>query len=254
LCTCTAAPFVDLDGFTQSIAYYKELEVPWPRVSILSAAMTRRLHDTFTPDELRDVPFLNQCKTSRKEKAIAGNTLHISRDKLGGKKTAEGEYESDTQDTIACMSGFYVKLLDQSIELISPCRACEKYPLGYRLWAKTTFTDVEDYRKKLEELIETHMPTTVTNDMLLGFREDLKLEPQQDSIILKSYHQSHHITGSPFWPNLGRLIEEKRYTYEEISKILMQQGAPVFSIPIMVRRLFDQGFLDETLIGTQAVA
>ena len=51
---CTATARAGVDWVRELIDYYSTGPVPWPRISVLSRGMLRRLHAAFSPMELRD--------------------------------------------------------------------------------------------------------------------------------------------------------------------------------------------------------
>ena len=73
--------------------------------------------------------------------------------------------------TIACMTGFLVNMIDKSIQLISPCVMSEKWPLGYRIYGETIFTDTDDFRVQLNKIIEDLMPEKLDPDVIIKFHD-----------------------------------------------------------------------------------
>lgn len=247
VCTATAVPLKNPDWFRSLIAFYRESTLPWPRISVLSTSILRKIHETYTPEELRDVELLMQMRTSVRPKAKSGRTLDWETKKLGGVPRSSYKGIEYVQGSIACVSGFYVNMVDRTIKLISPCQATERWPKGYRIFAEETFTDADTYRAVVEKIIREHMLENVTTDHRLAFRDDLKHEPRPDGFSLISPNQRHHITGQPFLTPLGSLIAEGDNTFGRISDLLLKEGVSPLSVSFTVKDLFDQGLLDETV-------
>lgn len=247
VCTATARPLKDPDWFRGLIAFYREETLPWPRISVLSTSMLRKIHETYTPEELRDVELFMQMRDAIQNKARSGRVLGYETEKLGGLQRPAYKGIEYVQGSIACVSGFYVNMVDRTIKLISPSKATERWPKGYRIFAEETFTDAETYRAGIEKIIQEHMPENVTTDHRLAFRDDLKHEPRPDGFSLISSNQRHHVKGESFLTPLGRLIDGGERTFGQISDSLLKKGVSPLSVSFTVKDLFDQGLLDETV-------
>ena len=247
VCTATAVPLKNPDWFRSLIAFYREESLPWPRISVLSPSMLRKIHETYTPEELRDVELLIQTRGSMRQKARSGRTLDYGTERLGGQPSPSYKGIEYIQGSIACVTGFYVNMVDRTIKLVSPCQATKKWPNGYRVFAEDIFKDAESYRTKIEGMIEKYMPENVTVDRRLSFRDDLRHEPRSDGFSLMSANQQHHITGQPFLITFGNLIARGDKTFGQIYDLLVERGGPALGISLTVKDLFNKGLLDETV-------
>ena len=248
LCTATAAPLKDSEWLRSLIAFYREGTHPWPRLSVLSVSMLRQIHETYTPDELRDVELLMQMKNAPRMKATSGRILHAEKEKLGGVKIPD-EAPFIPQGSIACVSGFLINMVDRTIQLISPCYASEQWPYGYRVFAEEKFQDASDYRAILEHIIETQITEHLFPEMVLAFRDDLQYSSTSEGFMLLSPNKRHHLRGKTFHKQLGELIAQGDKTYREIVDILTDTEASVFDVSRIITKLFDRGLLDESQIG-----
>ena len=246
LCTATAVPLKNPDWIRSLIAFYREETLPWPRISVLSTSMLRKIHETYTPEELRDVEMLMQMRDSVHQKAKSGRSLDCETEKLGGLPRPSYKGIEYIQSSISCVTGFYVNMADRTIKLISPCQATERWPYGYRVFAEDTFTDAGTYRAGIEGMIEKYMPENVTVDRRLAFRDDLRHEPRSDGFSLISSNQRHHITGQSFLTGLGSVIARGDSTFGRIYDLLVKKGTSALAVSFTVKDLFDKGLLDET--------
>ena len=247
VCTATAVPLKNPDWFRSLITFYRENTLPWPRISVLSPSMLKKIHETYTPEELRDVELLMQMRASVRPKARSGRTLNRDVERLGGLPRAAHKGIEYVQGSISCMTGFLVNMVDRTIKLVSPCHATEKWPRGYRVFAEDTFTDAENYRTVIQGMIQDRMQENISVEMLLSFRDDLKHVPRPDGFSLISPNQRHHFTGRPFLITLGEFIAGGDKTFGQIYDALFENGAPALAVSMTVKDLFDQGLLDETV-------
>jgi len=246
-CTSTAAPLKNIEKFRELLKYYRNYNMPWPQVSILTESMAKKLHETFTPEELFEASLVDKTANTDELKAVSGKTLNWKRNKTDDIQKRVDDFEFIPQASISCVTGFLVNMIDHSIQLISPCKASEKNPFGYRIFAEDSFTDAKDYRKKIERIIEKHMKDNVESDTILAFRDDLSFEISLNGFKLKSLYQTHHVSGDSSIILLGTLIAEKRLTYHEISTALREKGGNALVVSSMVKNFHTQGFLDETI-------
>jgi len=225
---------------------YRERRDFAPRLSVLTVPILRRIHETFTVDELRDVEVLPQTRDVIHRKVKAGRTLSFPLEKLGGMERPDLK----PQGTIDCSTGFKVNMVDRSIQLMSPCDATERWPLGSRIYGEDRFDDAESYRAALLRLIDQHMVEHVPGDMLVAFRDDLQYTPHPEGFSLTTAcTQVHHVTGKTLYRRIGDLIERGDQTYSNIVDALDRSGANVFAVLGAIRSLFDRGLLDETLMS-----
>ncbi len=67
--------------------------------------------------------------------------------------------ENDDGDTIACLSGFILNMAERTVTLSTPYNSSKKYPLGQKFYGTQTFTDADDFREVMRNMIQTYMPT-----------------------------------------------------------------------------------------------
>jgi radical SAM family RiPP maturation amino acid epimerase len=244
VCTSTAVVH-DTAWMRELIAFYRQYQAPWPRLSVLSKAMLHKIHDLYSPEELRDVELLMQVKTGPRRKVTAGRIL---KEQGGMRERAEGHYLDGIvpQGSIACVTGFLINMVRGSIQLVSPCYTCQKWPYSYRIFDEATFTDAEGFRQAMETLIARNMPENPPKDMLMQFRDDLAYRPTEEGFDLVSPNQVHHFRQKTLHSPLGKLIAEGTHTYDDLYDLMMDHGnINPMSVIAMVKKLFDDGFLNE---------
>ena len=110
------------------IEFYSKGPVPWPRISVLSRGMMRRLHRAFTPMEMRDATLLMQQKDAGVLRAkVPGGRERMLKQLVEADDLRKVDFENlpegfePPQGSIACISGFLVNMVNRTVKLISPC-------------------------------------------------------------------------------------------------------------------------------------
>jgi radical SAM family RiPP maturation amino acid epimerase len=244
---CTSTAVVDDAAWIRElIAFYRRGTHPWPRLSVLSTAKLLKIHDLYTPDELRDVELLMQMKDHPRPKVSGGRILQ----EQSGLRDRDTDRYLDgivPQGSIACVSGFLINLVNGTIEMISPCYTSEQWPHGYRVFDRAAFEpNPADFRRALEGLIARNMPATPDPEMIARFRDDLTYRPTAEGFDLVSPNQVHHFRGPVLYGVVGEMIAAGRYSYARLSDALMTTPDvnPLIAANA-VQKLFEGGFLDE---------
>lgn len=212
------------------------------RLSILNLGVLRRLYEIFTPEELLRFELLPQNRESILIKARAGKTLHKVSECTGkdlGHTVEEGP------GSISCVSGFWVNMVDRSIQLVSPCTATDRRPLGFRVHSAGTFDNPKGFGDFIEKAMFEHMPVALPDNQAVAFREDLIFDPVEDGFTLASGFTLHSCKGGAYVREMGRLIAEGRHMPADITSALLDTGADIFAVRATLQNLFDKGLLED---------
>lgn len=248
VCTSTAA-CAKKEWIDQLVEFYRPRNLPWPRLSILSAAMLRQVHENHSPEQLRDVSMVIQSKDSERPKVAGGRILEQQND-LRQRSTKDYLQEIIPQGTIACVSGFYINLIQKTIKLVSPCYTSEQWPYGYRVFDEAQFDSDLEFQKTLIDMIDRNMPETLPAGMPLRLRDDLVFRRMENGFDLVSPNQIHHFLDKPVFIAMARILAGPVRTVREASEhLLMEYGQNPFEVSILLNTLFHRGFLDEVGIG-----
>ena len=253
LCTSTAV-CNDINWIKELLSYYQNRKdgtvYYWPRLSILSLPVLKKIHTAFTPMEIKDIDLLIQVKDHERPKVTGGRILKeqaglrgiedfsvLDRSKLAA---------SIPQGTIACVSGFNINLVSRKIMIFSPCYTSEKWPHGFRVFGETSYTDESDFGEAITGLVDKYMISSPPMDEILRFRDDIIYHPTEEGFDLATPHQLHHFKGKSKYGPLGQLISEGTYTYSQIFGILLEKHKvnPIV-LRMIVQQLFDDGYIDE---------
>ncbi|MGL5833804.1 MAG: radical SAM family RiPP maturation amino acid epimerase [Waterburya sp.] len=211
------------------------------RFSILSLKILDRLYEEFTPEELVHVGLVMQNKESLMKKAVAGRSLERNK-----KNTKNNEADDKAaQTTIACVTGFLFNMVERSVKLISPCKADERWPNGYRIYDEGTFTNVDDLKVLLERMISNCMPLSVRESDIIRFRHDLKFESLIDGFKLSTNYLTLNFRHRPMLRELGEIILKGDKTAEEIAVTFENLGISKEDTFYSLNLMFKRGVLDE---------
>lgn len=244
--SCTSTAFIsDTKWMRELINYYRQYALPWPRLSVLSKDSLFKIHDLYTPEELRDVSLLMQMKEQVQPKVSGGRIL----DEHNGLRDREADKYLDEivpQGSIACVSGFLINMVNRTIKLVSPCYTNKKWPFGYRIFDESTFEDKNDFRQAVERMIERNMPDTPSLHTPIKFRDDLLYRAVDKGFDLISPNQAHHFTGKAVYGPLGGMIARGNMTCNDLyDRAVKKHGINLMVAMAAVKSLFDGGFLDE---------
>jgi len=245
LLTTTAASH-DIEWLSNLIEYYDRNGKLWPRISVLSEGALKKIHSSFNPKELFNIQFVMQMKEQSGNK-ITGGRIFDDSSWLSGY-----DAESTIRDAIvspgsvACISGFLINLVSRTIELVSPCYVSSKWPLGYRIHDKATFTDENDFPNIIQDMIDRNMHDFPSASHPLRFRDDLVYKSTEAGFDLISPHQIHHFTIEDTCSPLGDLIDQGTLTYEEIySTLIENHNVNPIVLKAAILRLYNNGFINE---------
>lgn len=254
---CTATARAGVDWVRELIDYYSTGPVPWPRISVLSRGMMRRLHAAFSPMELRDTQMLMQQKDAEAHRAkVPGGRERMLRQLVEADDLRDVDFENlpegfePPQGSIACISGTLVNMVHRTVKLISPCYTTMQYRYGYRVFDETTFDDgPEGFEAALERIVGRSMVARPYPEMPMRWRDDLKAVPQPDGFTLLSPTTRRDFRKGELHVRTAELIGRGDLTYEQIFDALSDNPriGPIVALS-MLDSLFRKGLLCELAI------
>jgi hypothetical protein len=216
------------------------------RFSILTLKILDAVHATFTAEELFGVELVLLNPEALTRKAIAGRA-RTARLKMhpatGGARDTDVDAE---QTTIACVSGFLVNMVNGTIQLVTPTRASDRWPLGYRIYGERKFQTAREFRSGIEELIAAHMAPEVSGSDVLRLCEGVRYRPEPEGGFELSRHNGRlTVRGFSGAALLGDMLHEGNHTAGDIQTALMREGADILVTASAIQGLFDRGFLND---------
>jgi radical SAM family RiPP maturation amino acid epimerase len=245
--TTTAAPMKNVAWTRQVLALFNRHRFVCNRFSLLTLKALHQVHREFTPQEIFGVELVLQNKDAVVGKANAGRAMERKqRMEQAGKSTQLAILDTD-QSTIACVSGFLVNMVTRTVQLVTPTRSSERWPLGYRIYAEGRFATAAEFRAIVDDMIETHMPEDLSGDHVLAFRPDLSYNQLADGFELSGaggtkYTIRSDVIGARY---LGELIHKGDRMASDIIAAMVRSGCDIFQVAAYLRHLFDLGAFDD---------
>lgn len=209
------------------------------RFSILSLKILKSVFAEFTPEELIRVNLVMQNKESLVNKAVAGRSREQQQ------KSGEFDPNKAAQETIACVSGFLFNMVERSVKLISPCKADDRWPKGYRIYDQGTFETADHLKVLLERMIVKQMPLGIRSGDRLRFRRDLKYEKMEGGFKVATRYLTLKFRNRPLIQKLGEVIANGDKTMAEIVAEFEGLGVPAPETYESLNLMFNRGILDE---------
>jgi|GEM_PF-265067 len=218
--------------------------------SVLTVKQMDQIHKEFTAEELvfTGMKFVN--KGSSVKKATAGRALEKLNRQIENGRNEESDDVKDelTQGTIACVSGFLFNMVEKTIQLISPCKASEQWPKGYKVLSEGSFSSAADVRQLMERMIDENMPVTLTDNDRVRFRDDIHLELLADGFRMSTECWSQTIHDPRYAREFGELVLTGLSTVSQIVEALHPLGISAREIKASIDVLFKNGLLNDELV------
>ena len=253
---CTATARAGEEWVEQLQAFYSRASTPWPRISVLSRNIMRKLHKRFSPMEMRDTTLLMQQADGefQRKKVPGGREKMLQRliDAHDVRSCDPDNIPNDLdipQGSIACVSGLLINMVNRSIKLISPCYSSREHPYGYRVFDETHFEGLEDFEVKLARMLDRSMVISPYMGMPMKWRDDLKYIPREDGFILQSPTVQRVFSKGSAHKVVGEMVAAGNRSYGEIFDALSDDPeiGPLAAAALL-NGLFERGYLCELVI------
>jgi radical SAM family RiPP maturation amino acid epimerase len=240
----TSQPVKHLDRVRRLIELSNIRDDFYIRFSVLTLRQLNALHAEFSAEDLATVSLIPRNKGSLAPIALVG---------AARKPQLSQRAETGQDETIACVSGFLLNMVERSIQLVTPCLASERWPLGYIVYEQAFFRDETDLERTIGRMIATHMPDDIPADRPLRFRSDLKYSPRPNGFQLASPHAALAFRNNPLLDELGDVISQGTMCLNDVVHYFREE----FSVDEDISRnwiklLFDNGVLDEEPLRLEA--
>ena len=159
--TTTAMPFRNVEFTRKVLEFYAEHGQWINRFSVTTKKDFEMLHKNFSEEELKFWELIPQFENRAAPKATAGRVRKLVLERLESERKIAFDYNLENPGSISCVSGFLCNLPERRVRLISPVPACDRWPLGYYVYADETWDHIDELQGILENLIRTRMKTTV---------------------------------------------------------------------------------------------
>ena len=249
--TTTAQAQKHVERVRELLRLAEERDGMLERFSILTLKQWKLIHDAFDPAELTYVECIPQNKEAfNSSKSISGRALERHRKRVA--KNQEELIPDDQTFTTACVSGFLVNMVDRTVRLITPCHACDRWPLGYWVVDHGTFSDGATLARLLDRMVEDNMPLTVPRDKPMRLRRDLKFTACDDGFEVATRYWSQAVRRNTTTRELGLRLQAGQHSAAKLALELMDcYGVPLEETFMILNDLLERGIVDEEPIGAQ---
>ncbi len=243
--TTTAQAHKDIPRSKSLLNLWTKHKFVYNQLSILTIKILDRIHEEFSAEELVWTRLCLLNKGSIVKKAHAGRALKKSK-----KLAARGEDTKEildelTQGTIACVSGFLINMVEKKVKLITPCKASDQWPDGYKIYDEDVFTSGANLKSIMERMIDNHMPMSMSEDNIIRFRRGLCYKPLANGFELSSEFTTQRAQNNRYNRQLGDLIDKGSYTVDTVVKKVTGSGVPAQEILASIDVMFKHGMLDD---------
>ena len=216
------------------------------RFSVLSLSQFRQILEQFTAEELLYVELLTQNMEANSMLSNCGRAAGSRRLQQKAERLHVTLDPSNT-GTIACLSGFKLNMVDQSVMLVTPCRACPQWPNGYWLLEEARFKDGPDLKRVMKGMIKRHMPTTLRHCDPVAFRPDIECRVEAgDGVALLSDRATTRFKARPWLcETTAWIVRGDRCAADIAVGMDDQHGVPMEETFNLLNDLFQWGYLNE---------
>ncbi len=180
--------------------------------------MLDRILREFDAEELLNVELIPQFQDQASPKVIAGKGRENPKRVLRHNDKNQGEAFEDG-GTIACVTGFLLNMVDQTLSLISPCTASDKWPLGYIVFGRWYFRNASEFRDALRSATTESMQASLREHDEVRFQPSLSLQGENEGFRLANRYYSLDFSSLLESRHLAQAIESGGQTVGEIAEV-----------------------------------
>ena len=217
------------------------------RFSVLSPAQLERVHQAFRPEDLLEVELVLQFEGARTARSVAGRARTEQRERA--RREGLPVDREELAGSIACVSGFLVRPLEGTVQLVSPCRACERWPDGYIVFGERSFQDPEGFQRAQRELRDRFMVASVRDLPRVRPGRAWRIEPDQEGLVATSGLIAVHLRAPQRLGAvraLAELVAAGEHPAETLAMLLFYTCGQAEELTLAdLELLFQRGVLDE---------
>ena len=219
------------------------------RFSMTRSTEFNAIHDYFSPQELFLCELIPQYDDRLSKKATAGRVRDLVIKRKQQNKPIPFHHNLEDTGSIACVSGFLGNLVQQSLKLITPCSASDRWPLGYRILDERHFDNPDDIEPLILDMLETSL-----NDRLLP-SDTLEPYPgidfsasESDKLCISRHGVTLTLSGIANAKHFAELLSDDPMTLNDLCVARSKTGVDPLQTCLTLTRLFNQGIFNEQAI------
>jgi radical SAM family RiPP maturation amino acid epimerase len=218
------------------------------RFSVTTKKDFDAIHRDFDPEELLLVELIPQFENRASPKATAGRVRSLVLDRIDAGKEVPFEYDLEMTGSIACVSGFLINVPERMVRLVTPCRATDQWPLGYRILREERFEDAEGLRCFVRSCIENEMVQSLEPEDVVEIRhpEAVTFEiPEPDQLDVVGGGMRISMRGIVGAADLAERVRNGAASLTELVEDREKAGYEPAETILGINRLFRAGCLRE---------
>ena len=215
------------------------------RFSVLSTNVLKRIHETFTPEELLGVELVLQNKKSQGiTKFRAGRAGAERSAAIEGAEVADTKRSSEdlAEGTIACVSGFLVNIVERTVRLVSPTSPSKQWPDGFIVFDSGRYQTSSEFEHLLRAIIERSMKQTLRARSPLHFSRSSRFAMNGD---IASIQNSWLRLESADLAAVGPLVQLGELSPIEILDRCVREGYDAMKVVAVIEQLWKAGIVEQ---------
>ena len=213
------------------------------------------IHDFFTPEELFLCELIPQYDDRLAKKATAGRVRNLVLKRQEQNKPIQFHHNLEATGSIACVSGFLGNLVQQSLKLITPCIASDRWPLGYRILSERHFDHPDDIQSLILDMLETSLnDRLLPDDSLVPYSGIVFAADAPDQLTITRHGYQLKFAGVSNAEHFAEILTNAPVTVRECCEARQREGIDSIQTCLTLTRLFQQGIFDEQFIDEARAA
>lgn len=212
------------------------------RFTLRSLEMAHKVFEAFTPEELMLVELLPQYEEAPGfvQYTVVGKQAEVTDTRTDG---------VEDPGTICCIDGFRVNFSKKELSVFTPCHMSEDNPNGIAIAKTVEFTDAEDFREKLGQLIDEYMVVDIpSNEPLTLYDYYVRdVDPKYGNVIRSNYGGELLLLdkfSDDYMNDIVDYLTEGKYNKYEIAEIIRNDhGLPAERTFYFLNQLWKKGFI-----------
>ena len=217
------------------------------RFSMIKKKDLKDIREYFTPEELFLCEQIAQFDNEISPKATAGRTRKIAMKKVKEGKKVGFRYNLEETGSIACVSGFLLNMVDQSIKLITPCLATDQWPLGYRILGQEVLENGK-VNETINKLLEKSINANLNPSDVIKIQRGIEVTaPEETKLAFTKYGHTVLLHNIAKASEVAEALRGKDKTLIEICGIMSANEVSNIDTMIMLYKIRELGILDESV-------
>jgi radical SAM family RiPP maturation amino acid epimerase len=219
------------------------------RFSVVSRNILRKLHKQFSPEDLFEVELITQNPESiRVQKIQAGRYYKAASTVDRHSRNGDG---ATMPGTIACIAGFLIKMVERTIELISPCEASDDHPMGYQVHCIRSFENANDLGGALDEIMSEQMPIALTPNDEVRLWHKLRFQLRENSICLEAPYGAISSDNESAISIAVATLAKSPLSVSDLIQAVSARSNPI-AASVAVQHLYERGLIDRHQVSSRS--